>query len=172
MEEKELSIPYVCIVGSSGSGKTTLIEKLLKHFASVGIAAATIKHAHGGYQLDKPGSDSWRHSIAGAVGVLLVGPDSCAAIWPNHELSELDAVERARRLFPDARLLLVEGYAGLPGPKVLVDRSGIDPKMPSDKASVLCVVSDRECGIGPRFDPSDVEGIARYLIAKLALRPR
>jgi len=60
------------IVGWSGAGKTTLIEQLLARFASRGLSVSVIKHAHHGFDIDRPGKDSWRHREAGATEVMLV----------------------------------------------------------------------------------------------------
>ena len=60
------------IVGWSGAGKTTLIEHLLVQFASWGLSVSVIKHAHHGFDIDRPGKDSWRHREAGATEVMLV----------------------------------------------------------------------------------------------------
>ena len=54
------------IVGWSGSGKTTLVEKLLPLLAGHGLKVSTIKRSHHGFDVDKPGKDSWRHRKAGA----------------------------------------------------------------------------------------------------------
>ena len=45
------------VVGRSGSGKTTLIVRLLPIFRARGFEVSTIKHAHHGFDLDRPGKD-------------------------------------------------------------------------------------------------------------------
>ena len=45
------------IVGASGSGKTTLITALLHEFRHRGLSVSTIKHAHHGFDMDRPGKD-------------------------------------------------------------------------------------------------------------------
>ena len=57
--------------GYSGSGKTTLIEQLIPRFVARGLKVSLIKHAHHGFDIDKPGKDSWRHREAGCSEVLL-----------------------------------------------------------------------------------------------------
>ena len=67
-------IPVVSVVGVSDSGKTTLMERLLKEIKSRGWRVATIKHDLHGFDIDKPGKDSWRHARAGAdIGRMISG---------------------------------------------------------------------------------------------------
>ena len=62
-----MSIPaIVSIVGPSGSGKTTLLEKLIPELVNRGLKVGTIKHDVHGFDMDRPGKDSWRHKRAGA----------------------------------------------------------------------------------------------------------
>lgn len=61
----------VGIVGHSNTGKTTLIEYLVKNFRKDGFKVGTLKHASHGFEVDKIGSDSYRHRQAGADIVCL-----------------------------------------------------------------------------------------------------
>lgn len=100
--------PVVHVVGWSGRGKTLLIERLLPHLRAHGLRVATAKHAHGGYALDREGSDSSRHAAAGAVVTALVGPDGWAVMHhspPEAFDAVLEAVAR-----PGIDLILVEGF--------------------------------------------------------------
>ena len=63
------------IAGYSGSGKTTLLEKLLPQLTARGLKVSVIKHAHHGFDIDRPGKDSYRHREAGASEVLLACGD-------------------------------------------------------------------------------------------------
>ncbi len=59
-------IPAVHFVGKSGTGKTTLIETVVQKLKERGYRVAVIKHAHHGFEMDKPGKDSWRFGQAGS----------------------------------------------------------------------------------------------------------
>ena len=61
--------------GWSGSGKTTLIEKIIPQITGRGLSVSVIKHAHHGFDVDKPGKDSWRHREAGASEILLISDE-------------------------------------------------------------------------------------------------
>ena len=59
------------LAGWSGSGKTTLIKAIIPHLNKLNISVSTIKHAHEGFEIDKPGKDSYVHRKAGANEVLV-----------------------------------------------------------------------------------------------------
>ena len=66
------------VAASSNSGKTTLIEKVIRILKDRGLRVAVIKHASAGFDLDRPGKDSWRFQQAGADTVILSGPGRVA----------------------------------------------------------------------------------------------
>ena len=57
------------VTGWKNAGKTTLTERLVAEFVRRGWRVATIKHAHHDIDIDRPGTDSWRHRAAGAAEV-------------------------------------------------------------------------------------------------------
>ncbi|TGV78031.1 molybdopterin-guanine dinucleotide biosynthesis protein B, partial [Mesorhizobium sp. M00.F.Ca.ET.149.01.1.1] len=57
------------ITGWKNSGKTTLTEKLVTELVARGWTVSTVKHAHHDFDIDKPGTDSFRHRQAGATEV-------------------------------------------------------------------------------------------------------
>lgn len=58
-------------IGYSNSGKTTLIERLIPLFRARGVRVSAIKNAHHGFDMDRPGKDSFRYREAGAGQVLI-----------------------------------------------------------------------------------------------------
>ena len=54
------------ITGWKNSGKTTLTERLVTELAGRGWKISTVKHAHHDFDIDKVGTDSFRHREAGA----------------------------------------------------------------------------------------------------------
>lgn len=115
--------PVIAIVGHSDAGKTTLIEKLLPELNRRGYRVATVKHAHHGFEIDRPGKDSWRHQAAGAATVVLVGPDQLAMVKRRRDPLLTDAVSLA----DDCDLVVAEGFKTAPVPKIEVFRSGTRP---------------------------------------------
>jgi len=152
------------VAASSNSGKTTLIEKLVPILKARGMRVAVIKHAPKGFDLDKPGKDSWRFQQAGADVVALVGPGSMAVMTSlGHEPTEAELQLAAA----GADIVLCEGFKSISSNKVEVFRSGISGDKPlclGDPA-IHALVSDKEFKVPiPWFELNDAEGVARFLV--------
>jgi molybdopterin-guanine dinucleotide biosynthesis protein B len=167
--------PVFGVTGWKNSGKTTLVVRLVGEFTRRGLATATVKHAHHDFDIDKPGTDSFRHREAGAREVIIVSDRRWALM---HELAgeaepPLDAA--LRRLSP-CDLVLVEGYKREAHPKIEARRLAAgrsEPLAPADP-TILAVAADHAtdpCG-RPFFDLDDVAGIANFIAATLALEQR
>jgi molybdopterin-guanine dinucleotide biosynthesis protein B len=138
------------IVGWSGSGKTTLLEGVLPLLRAEGLRVSTIKHAHHGFDMDRPGKDSFRHRTAGAREVLVVS----ARRWVL--LHETDGDEPP---LPDllARmeqvdLVLVEGFKSHPYPKLEVHRPSLGkPLIWESEPDVVAIASDGAPDTGSRI---------------------
>ena len=137
------------IVGWSGSGKTTLLEGVLPQLRRHGLTVSTIKHAHHGFDMDRPGKDTYRHREAGAHEVLVAAAQRWALL---HEVvgEEPTLPELLDKLEP-VDLVLVEGFKSHPFPKLEVHRPllGKPPLWPGDPA-VVAVASDAELAVGGR----------------------
>lgn len=156
--------------GYSGAGKTTLIEALIPRFVARGLTISLIKHTHHGFDLDRPGKDSWRHRSAGASEVMLV----CDQRWAvMHELRgnpEPAFEEQLARLSP-CDLVLVEGFKYTPIPKLEVHRpANGKPYIWPDNPDVIAVASDVALDIPrPLLDLNDRDGIASFILKRLDL---
>lgn len=109
------------IAGWSGSGKTTLIEKLIPEFSRRGLAVSVIKHAHHGFDLDRPGKDSYRHRSAGATQVLMLSGDRWVLMHELRGAAEPTLEEQLRLLSP-CDVVLIEGFKAAAVPKIEVHR--------------------------------------------------
>jgi molybdopterin-guanine dinucleotide biosynthesis protein B len=129
------------LVGWSGAGKTTLLEQMLPLLKARGLAVSTIKHAHHGFDLDRPGKDSWRHRTAGAREVLVAGGARWALL---HEVQgeEPGLAELLGRLQP-VDLVLVEGFKSHPYPKIEVHRPALGkPPIWPEQPDIVAVAAD------------------------------
>lgn len=162
--------PIVSLVGFSGSGKTTFMEKLIPALAKHGLAVATIKHDVHGFEMDKPGKDSWRHKQAGAVAAAISSASKIGLVMDadhDHDPREL------ARFFPQADIILTEGYKSGAYPKLEIFRpSATENKTPfcEHDPTLVAIVSDRKTALAaPHFDLTDAAGVADLLIKTLKL---
>ncbi len=134
------------IVGRSGSGKTTLIVAVIALLRARGLRVSTVKHTHHAVDLDRRGKDSWLHREAGAHEVLLAGEARWALLHERREAEPPSLPSLLARLEP-VDLVLVEGFARYPCPRLEVQRAALAgqpdkrPLWPEDPA-IEAVASD------------------------------
>jgi molybdopterin-guanine dinucleotide biosynthesis protein B len=158
------------VAASSNSGKTTLIEKIVVILKARGLRVAVIKHASKGYDLDRPGKDSWRFRQAGADEVVLIGPGSMAV------MRSLDHQPDPEQILPNvsADIVILEGFKNNAMNKIEVFRAGVSAEQPlcMSDGSFLALASDRPFNLPiPVFDLNDAEGIARFLMDAPSRKP-
>ena len=135
------------IAGWSGSGKTTLIEQLLPRLRAAGLTVSTIKHAHHGFDIDKPGKDSHRHREAGAREVLVASGTRWALLHEN-DGPEPALPDLLARMQP-VDLVLVEGFKSHPFPKIEVWRPDLGrPPLWDREPEIVAVASNSTVGVG------------------------
>jgi len=151
------------VAASSNSGKTTLIEKIVVILKARGLRVAVIKDARGGFELDRPGKDSWRFKQAGADTVVLAGAGEIAimkTIDPRPALSEL------ARSITDVDVVITEGFRNEAQNKIEVFRHQVSGEYPRclNDPSFLALVSDTPFEVTiPCFDLNDAEGVADFV---------
>jgi molybdopterin-guanine dinucleotide biosynthesis protein B len=157
--------------GYSGSGKTTLIEQLIPHFVLEGLTVSLIKHAHAGFDIDKPGKDSHRLREAGCTEVMLVSNNRWVLMHELRGRPEPTLDEQIAAMgYCD--LLLVEGYKASPIPKLEIHRPSYGrPLMYPDNPHVVAVATDEPMELPlPRLDLNDVEAIAGFILRHQGFR--
>jgi molybdopterin-guanine dinucleotide biosynthesis protein B len=148
------------IVGTSDSGKTTLITRIVPILKKKGLKVVVVKHhAHGDFEIDKEGKDSWKIYNSGA-DILISSPVKMAFIR-RAENDNLDWIYE-RYLKDDYDIVLTEGFS----------RAGKDRIVVVDKAEkvehfkhgrILAVVCDEPIDGYPTFRRDDVEEIAEFI---------
>lgn len=157
------------IVGRSGSGKTTLLTNLIPVLTSRGYSVSTIKHTHHGFDMDRPGKDSYRHREAGAQEVLLTSAQRWALLHELRDDPEPGLDELLHHMSP-VDILLVEGFKAHPYPKVEVHRPAAGhPLMARTDDSVVAVACDAVLDDVrvPVLDLNCVEVIADFIVRRL-----
>ena len=158
------------IAGYSGSGKTTLIEKLIPRFAARGLSVSLIKHAHHGFDVDRPGKDSYRHRQAGAREVMLVSDQRWVLMHELRENEETTLEDQVALLSP-CDLVLVEGYKASRLPKIEVHRpANGKPLLYADGANVVAIASNERLETSlPWLDLDDADAITEFILRYLEL---
>jgi len=159
------------IVGWSGSGKTTLLTQVIPRLRARGLTLSTVKHAHHGFDMDRPGKDTHRHREAGAHEVLV----ATAKRWAL--LHEVDGPEPAlpsllARMAP-VDLVLVEGFKTHEFPKLEVYRPALGkPPIWPDWPDVAAVATDADLVDCPRtvLALNDPGAIANWIVTFLRIQ--
>ncbi len=151
------------ITGWKNAGKTTLAERLVAEFVRRGWRVATVKHAHHAADIDKPGTDSFRHRAAGATEVVLVTGARYAIM---REQGETKLAEVLARLAP-ADLVLVEGFKRDAHPKIEVRGAEAEP-MAMREHNIVAIATDAQPANGrlPWFRRDDIAAIADFIAAR------
>ncbi len=152
------------VTGWKNSGKTMLVERLIAEFVRRGWRVSTIKHAHHDVDIDRPGRDSYRHRVAGASEVALVGGRRYAIMREQAEPMLADVLAR---LSP-VDLVLIEGYKREAHDKIEV-RAGDAPSLAAADPGIVAIAADAAPPevLLPWFKRDDIAGIADF-IAKRA----
>ncbi len=151
------------IAACSNSGKTTLIEKIIPLLRARGLRVAVVKHASAGFELDKPGKDSWRFQQVGAETVVLVGPGKMAI---SKNIERDPSAEELEQAAGCVDIVIHEGFKKTAKNKIEVYRHGVSGSRPLalDDPSFLALVSDTRFSVSiPQFDLNDAEGVADFL---------
>ena len=162
--------PLISVVGSSGVGKTTLLERLIPELTRRGFRVGTVKHDVHGFEMDKPGKDSWRHKHAGATVSMISSPFQIGMV------RDVEHDHRPEELLPflsDLDIILTEGYKQKGKIKLEVFRPEVNPEpLCGDDEHLIALVSDTRLDLGvPRFAAKDIQGLADFLIDRFDLSP-
>ena len=157
------------IVGWSGSGKTTLLEALLPLLRAQGLTVSTIKHTHHGFDMDRPGKDTYRHREAGAQEVLVASGTRWALL---HEIQgEEPTLPYLLTKLEPVDLVLVEGFKAHPFPKLEVHRPALGkPPIWPDEPDVVAVASDTAIDVGDRtlLPLNDATAVMHWVLRQIA----
>lgn len=158
-----MTAPVFGITGWKNVGKTTLTVRLVEELTRRGWRVATVKHAHHDFDIDREGTDSWRHRKAGAGEVAIVSGRRWALM---HELADEDEPPLTailERLSP-CDIVLVEGYKREGHRKIEARRTEGRAGEPLSRAdpSIVAVAADHPVTgeTVPVYDLEDISGIA------------
>ena len=160
------------VTGWKNAGKTGLVERLVALFTRRGLTVSTIKHAHHGFDIDRPGADSYRHREAGAREVAIVANDRIAIMQELRGAPEPDLVTLLARMTP-VDLVIVEGYKREAIPKIEARRRDARSREPlaDNDPTIFAIAADHpvEDAEVPVLPLDDTEAIADLVTVKLGL---
>ncbi len=167
------------VTGWKNSGKTTLTTRLIAELTRRGFKISSIKHAHHKCDIDKPGTDSYRHREAGAGEVALVAAGVRWAVMHECTTEEEPLLDDILPMLSPCDLVLVEGYKKEPFPKIEVRRAEAkhtEPLAPQDHM-IVALASDHPDALAPTeglqvFQLDEVEAMADFLVELVGLEKR
>ena len=147
----------IAVSGVKNSGKTTLIEKLIPALNARGVKTAVHKHDGHSFAADREGTDTCRFLAAGALGAAIFDGEKFQAV-KFAAVTERDLIA----LYPEADLILLEGFKWTDYPKIELVRRSVSEKPVCDPDTLLALVTDTDCRIPglPTFAFEDIELLA------------
>jgi molybdopterin-guanine dinucleotide biosynthesis protein B len=160
-------VPVVSLVGKSGVGKTTALERIIRELKRRGHRVGTVKHDTHGFEIDRPGKDSWRHAQAGSDAVVISGPRKLALIRQVEAEMSLDQVVQ---LMGTVDIVLTEGYKRGNKPKIEVTRLERGTELLCQAEELIAIMADYSVDMPvPQFTLEDASGVVN-LLEQLYLR--
>lgn len=159
------------ISGIKNSGKTTLICNLLEIFKEKGIKAAVIKHDGHEFSADVPGTDTYRQLQTGAYATAVFSAGKFMVVKQQPHTSETELMQ----FFPEADLILLEGFKHSTYPKIEIVRRGNSEKCVCDETYLMAVATNLEPEKRnalslpehiPVFDLDSAEEIADFILSR------
>ena len=153
-----------------------MITKLLTVLTGRGLKVATIKHDGHDFQTDVPGTDTFAHFQAGACGTVVFSEHKFMVVkkQPEEARAEQMTPEQLASWFPEADLILLEGFKDSGYPKLELIRGANSSDCVCRGRNLRAVVTD----LAPRavkglpegvpvFGLEDVESIAEFILKDL-----
>lgn len=161
-----MKVPVVSFVAKSGTGKTTLLEKVIIELKRRCYRVGVVKHDAHNFDIDHPGKDSYRLTMAGADTTLISSPAKLAIIKKHVEPPSIEEV--IETYFTDVDIVLTEGFKKSAFPKIEVHRkersSSLLCRGEEHDPSLVAVVSDISLNLDvPVFDIDSAAEIASFL---------
>jgi molybdopterin-guanine dinucleotide biosynthesis protein MobB len=161
-----MTVPVVSFVAKSGTGKTTLLEKVIIELKRRCYRVGVVKHDAHNFDIDHPGKDSYRLTMAGADTMLISSPAKLAIIKKHVEPPSIE--EFIETYFTDVDIVLTEGFKKSAFPKIEVHRkersSSLLCRGEEHDPSLVAVASDISLNLDvPVFDIDSAAEIASFL---------
>ena len=153
------------IVGWKDVGKTFVVTEIIKLLVQKGYKVGSIKHAHHNFDIDQPGTDSFKHRKSGSSEVIISSSKRWAKIIENNNKKEKNLNELLKE-FNDIDVAIVEGFKKENHPKIEIISQNSKIKN-NEINNVVAIVSDNIIDSNiPVFKKNDVESLTQFIIDK------
>ncbi|SJZ92786.1 molybdopterin-guanine dinucleotide biosynthesis protein MobB [Trichlorobacter thiogenes] len=136
--------PVVSFVAHSGTGKTTLLEQLIPILKARGYRVGAIKHDAHRFEIDHPGKDSHRLTVAGADSMLICSGEKLALVRQHQQAPTVE--ELLAICGVDLDIILTEGFKQSSLPKIELHRAALGRELicrgTNHDPALLAVASD------------------------------
>jgi molybdopterin-guanine dinucleotide biosynthesis protein MobB len=143
-----VSVPTVSFVGKKKSGKTTVLVGVIGELSRRGRRVAILKHDLHGFEVDIPGTDSYRLREAGAMVAGITSPDMYMLVHKPRFDPGLEGI--LARIGESVDVVITEGFKREAAPKVEVSRRERSTTRICSEDELIGVASDQ------RFDDLSV----------------
>lgn len=166
MERKRI----VAISGVKNSGKTTLICRLLEIFKEKGLRVAVLKHDGHDFEPDVPGTDTYRQLQAVAYGTVVFSKGKYMLVKQQPQITEKELLE----FFPEADLILLEGFKYSNYPKIEIVRKGNSAESVCNPKRLMAIATNLDAEERealsipedvPLFELDNAKSIAEFILS-------
>ena len=154
------------ITGWKDVGKTHYASLIIKSLVNKGYQVGSIKHAHHDFDIDKPGTDSFKHREAGSNQVIVSSSKRWAKITENNYENEKSLDELIQE-FQNVEIVVVEGFKKDNHPKIEILTKGLNNRNKEIKNVIAIVSDDLKDNIIPVFKENDIENLVEFIIKKI-----
>ena len=154
------------ITGWKDVGKTHYASLIIESLVKKGYHVGSIKHAHHDFDIDKPGTDSFKHREAGSSQVVISSAKRWAKITENNNENEKSLDELVQE-FNNVEIIVVEGFKKDNHPKIEILTNGLVNRNKETKNVIAIVSDDLKNNITPVFKENDIENLVEFIIKKI-----
>lgn len=126
----------VQIVGYKNTGKTTMVCRLTERFKQAGYKVATVKRDAHDFQMDTPGTDTWKHQAAGADFTAITSAARTAILKRRPE-----SLQQLIGQLAEADVVLIEGFKTEAYPKIIMLRTEADLELLRQCSNTIAAAS-------------------------------
>ena len=154
------------IIGWKDVGKTYYASLIIKLLVKKGYQVGSIKHAHNDFDIDIPGTDSFKHREAGSNQVIISSSKRWAKIIENNNENEKSLDELIQELH-NVDIVVVEGFKKNNHPKIEILSKGLKNRNKETNNIIAIVSDDLKDTITPVFKENDIENLVEFVIKKI-----